>query len=68
MKELHMIALLILVIGGLNLLALGTIGSELGSLFGGQDALISRIIYIVVGLAAIYEFIIHRAYYSQSSM
>jgi hypothetical protein len=43
----------LLVIGGLNWLLVGLMGWDIGELFGGQDALISRIIYILVGLSAI---------------
>ena len=60
MKAVHSIAFLVLVAGGLNWLALGLFGWDIGSLFGGQDALISRAIYIVVGLAAVYELIAHK--------
>ncbi len=61
MKALHMVAFLVLVVGGLNWLAVGAIGWDLGNLFGGQDALISRVIYIVVGLAALYELFAHKS-------
>jgi uncharacterized membrane protein YuzA (DUF378 family) len=42
-----------LVIGGLNWLLVGILKWDIGQLFGGQDAIVSRIIYILVGLAAI---------------
>jgi len=42
-----------LVIGGLDLLLLGISGWDIGQLFGGQGAIISRIIYILIGLAAL---------------
>ncbi len=43
----------LLVIGGLNWLLVGLLSWDVGSIFGGQEALISRIVYILVGLAAI---------------
>lgn len=43
----------LLVIGGLNWLLVGLLGWDIGNLFGGQEALVSRIIYILVGLSAI---------------
>ena len=49
------IAFLLLVIGGLNWLLLGVFQWEIGALFGGQGESISRIIYVLIGLAAIYE-------------
>lgn len=56
-----MLTFILLVIGGLNWLLQGVFGWEVGSLFGGQDALVSRIIYILVGLSAIYEIVIHKS-------
>lgn len=43
----------LLVIGGLNWLLVGLLGWDIGSLFGGQEAWISRVVYVVVGLAAL---------------
>lgn len=60
MKTVHIIAFLLLIVGGLNLLALGLFNWELGDLFGGQDTLTSRILYVVIGLAAVYELITHK--------
>ncbi|MDI6734400.1 MAG: DUF378 domain-containing protein [Patescibacteria group bacterium] len=56
---LHKIAFVLLVIGGLNWLALAIFDWEIGSLFGGMEELISKIIYILVGLSAIYEVAFH---------
>jgi uncharacterized protein len=60
MKALHMIAFILLVVGGLNWLLIGVINWEIGALFGGMDALVSRIIYILVGLAAVFELVTHK--------
>ena len=43
----------LLIIGGLNWLLVGLLSWDIGSLFGGQEALISRVIYILVGLSAL---------------
>lgn len=43
----------LLVIGGLNWLLVGLLSWDIGDLFGGQSAIISRVIYILVGLSAI---------------
>ena len=59
MKYIHKVAFLLLVIGGLNWLAFALVGWEIGQLFGGMDALVSRIIYILVGLSALYEVVTH---------
>lgn len=55
-----MIALILLVIGGLNWLLVGLAMWDIGAIFGGQDAWISRIIYILVGLSAILFFVTHK--------
>ena len=57
-----MLAFLILIVGGLNWLALGITGSWdiIGRLLGGQDALLARAIYVLVGVAAIFELATHR--------
>lgn len=59
-KSPHMVTFLLLIIGGLNWLVFGIFQIEIGYLFGGADALISRAIYILVGLAAIYEIATHK--------
>ncbi|KKQ77816.1 MAG: DUF378 domain-containing protein [Candidatus Zambryskibacteria bacterium RIFCSPLOWO2_01_FULL_39_39] len=43
----------LLIIGGLNWLLVGLLGWDIGNLFGGQEAVVSRIIYILVGLSAL---------------
>ncbi|HBI34070.1 MAG TPA: DUF378 domain-containing protein [Candidatus Moranbacteria bacterium] len=60
MKSLHMVTFILLVVGGLNWLLLGLFGWEIGMLFGGQMALVSKTIYILVGVSAINEIIIHK--------
>jgi uncharacterized membrane protein YuzA (DUF378 family) len=55
MKSLNMIALLLVIIGGLNWLLVGLFQWDLvGGLFGGMDSPIARVVYVLVGLAAIY--------------
>ncbi|MDP4001073.1 MAG: DUF378 domain-containing protein [bacterium] len=58
-KGLHIVTFTLLVIGGVNWLLLAVFGWEVGSLFGGMDEPVSKIIYILVGLSAIYEVAIH---------
>lgn len=55
-----MLAFLLLVIGGLNWLLVGLFKWDIGLLFGGQGAMISRIIYVLVGLAALWELFTHK--------
>jgi uncharacterized protein len=61
MKIFHIIAFILLVIGGLNWLLVGALGWELGeNLLGGQDSVLSKIVYILVGLSAIYLLVTHK--------
>ena len=60
MKKMHMITFLLLVIGGLNWLLQGLFGWEIGQIFGGQDAAVSRLIYVLVGISAILELAGHK--------
>ena len=49
------ICLILSIIGGLNWGSIGLFGFDLVAwLFGGQDALLSRIIYTVIGLAGLW--------------
>lgn len=49
------IALILIIVGALNWGGIGVFGTDLlGNIFGGTYAVISRIIYFVVGLAGIY--------------
>lgn len=56
----HKVTFLLLIIGGLNWLLLGVFGWEIGMLFGGSMAIVSRLIYVLVGLSAIYEIATHK--------
>lgn len=60
MKGLHVLAFILLIVGGLNWLLVGIFAWDIGTLFGGMDALVSRIIYVLVGLAAIFELFGHK--------
>jgi hypothetical protein len=59
--KLHKIAIVLLVVGGLNWLLVGLFGWDVGQIFGGQGAAISRIVYILVGLAALAEIFSHKS-------
>ncbi|GGP14303.1 DUF378 domain-containing protein [Oceanobacillus neutriphilus] len=55
MKTLHAIAVTLLIIGGINWGLIGFFQFDLVSaIFGGQAAVLSRIIYGLVGISAIY--------------
>jgi uncharacterized protein len=55
MKKMDVVAALLLVIGGLNWGVVAITGSDLvGSLFGNLSP-VSRVVYLLVALAAIYQ-------------
>jgi len=60
MKVLHIAAFILLIAGGLNWLLLGVFQWEIGMLFGGSAAFVSRIVYVLIGLAAVYELVTHK--------
>ncbi|MBI2055721.1 MAG: DUF378 domain-containing protein [Candidatus Sungbacteria bacterium] len=60
MQKLHKVTFLLLLVGGLNWLLLGAFDWEIGQLFGGMSAAVSRVIYILVGLSAVNEIVIHK--------
>jgi uncharacterized membrane protein YuzA (DUF378 family) len=61
MKTIHGLAFILVIVGGLNWLLVGLIGWDVGELFGGQMALISKIVYILVGLSAVYLIFTHNS-------
>jgi uncharacterized membrane protein YuzA (DUF378 family) len=60
MKAIHSTAFILTIIGGLNWLLVGLFSWDIGSLFGGMDSIVSKIIYILVGLSAIYLIFTHK--------
>ena len=55
-----MVTWLLLVVGGLNWLLVGLFKWDVGMLFGGQMAGVSRVIYVLVGLSALIELFTHK--------
>lgn len=60
MKALHVIGFILLVVGGLNWGVLALTGWDIGQLFGGPEAVISQLIYILIGIAALVELFTHK--------
>jgi uncharacterized membrane protein YuzA (DUF378 family) len=56
----HMVTFALLIIGGLNWLAVGILNWDISALVGGMGSPIAKIIYILVGLSAIYELAMHK--------
>lgn len=55
MKSLNLISLVLVIIGGLNWLSVGLFEYDIVSeLFGGSTEVGSKIVYIVIGAAALY--------------
>ncbi|MBI2444474.1 MAG: DUF378 domain-containing protein [Candidatus Magasanikbacteria bacterium] len=59
-KGLHIVAFLLVIIGGLNWLLQGVFQWEVGALFGGTSSVVARVIYILVGLASVYLLATHK--------
>lgn len=57
MKALHYVTFILLVIGGLNWLAVGLLNTGIDALVG---ATVAKVIYILVGLSAIYQVATHK--------
>ncbi len=58
--NMHKVAFILLVIGGLNWLLVGVLGWDISRWLGGMDSMVSRVVYILVGLAAVYEVVTHK--------
>ncbi|SEP58950.1 hypothetical protein SAMN05216548_10127 [Faunimonas pinastri] len=54
MRALNYIALILIIIGGLNWLLVGAFSFNLVDAIFGAGSALSRIIYVIVGLAALY--------------
>ncbi len=56
MKTIDVIAAVLLVVGGLNWGLVGVAQFDLvATLFGGGDAILARVVYVLVGVAAVYQ-------------
>jgi len=58
MKALHIVSFILLVIGGLNWLLVAFGWNLVDSIFG-AGTIVSKIIYVLVGIAAIVEVVTH---------
>lgn len=61
MKTLHTITFILLVVGGLNW-GLEVFGLGIGSFLGES---LSKVVYLLVGLSALFEIFTHKSYCSQ---
>jgi uncharacterized protein len=60
MKYVHMLAFVLVIVGALNWGVYAVSGWEVGQLFGGSEAMISKVIYILVGLSGLYLIMDHK--------
>jgi len=58
MRALNLVTLLLIIIGGINWLLVGLAQFDLvATLFGGETSALARIVYVLVGLSALYQLI-----------
>ncbi|MGK9171025.1 DUF378 domain-containing protein [Inquilinus limosus] len=56
MKTLNIVTLLLIIIGGLNWLLVGLFQVDLvAAIFGGVDAALARLVYLLVGISAVWQ-------------
>ncbi|RVH17020.1 DUF378 domain-containing protein [Sinorhizobium meliloti] len=56
MRAANLITLLLVIIGGINWLLVGLFQVDLvAALFGGQDSIVARVVYVLVGLSALWQ-------------
>lgn len=66
-NPIHMITFILLVIGGLNWLLVAFGYNLVDSIFG-EGSMIAKVIYILVGVSAVYEAVMHKGYCKQCEM
>ncbi len=58
MRAINIITLLLIIVGGVNWLLVGLFEFDLvAAIFGGQTAALARIVYILVGLSALWQLV-----------
>ncbi len=60
-KKLHMVTFLLLVVGGLNWLLHGLFGMNVVYMLFGSMPILERTVYVLVGLSAVYELMVHKS-------
>lgn len=59
MKFLNVLTLVLVIVGGINWGLVGAAQFDLvAALFGGQDAPLARVVYVLVGLSALWQLVI----------
>lgn len=58
MKAINIVTLLLVIIGGINWGLVGALQFDLvAAIFGGQDAPLARLVYVLVGLSALWQIV-----------
>ena len=58
MRALNIITLILVIVGGINWGLVGLAQLDLvAAIFGGQDAALSKIVYILVGISALWQLV-----------
>ncbi|MDH5832800.1 DUF378 domain-containing protein [Luteimonas kalidii] len=58
MKALNIITLALIIVGGINWGLVGAFQFDLvATIFGGQDAPLARVVYVLVGLSALWQIV-----------
>jgi uncharacterized protein len=58
MKTINIVTLVLVIVGGINWGLVGAAQFDLvAAIFGGQDALLARIVYVLVGLSALWQIV-----------
>ncbi len=64
-KTIHMVTFVLLVVGGLNWLLVGLFGFDLvmtiASYLGSLGPMIAKVVYVAVGVSAVYELVMHKS-------
>ena len=56
MKAINVVTLILVIVGGMNWGLVGLFQFDLvAAIFGGQDALLARIVYILVSISAVWQ-------------
>ena len=67
-KTTHMISFSLMAIGGLNWLLVGAAGFNLVTTLFGEGTALTKVVYILVGLATVLEIFTHKSHCSTCSM
>jgi len=63
MRIVNMIAILLLIIGGINWGLVGLMGLDLVAVIFGAGTLLANLVYILVGVSAVYSIYLLRGYF-----